>query len=91
LEFGELWGSLGSSVPGSFGDLWGALGSFGELGELWVALGSSGKHFWEVLKRGLFCKAGTEPCHKKCAQGTFWKKCGAVPTPGGTYLIFARS
>jgi hypothetical protein len=43
---------------------------------------------WGVLKRVSFCKAGTEPCHKKCAQGTLWKKCGAVPTPGGDLFDF---
>ena len=26
--------------------------------------------------------------HKKCVRGTFWKKLGAGPTPGETYLIF---
>ena len=44
-----------------------------------------------VLKGSSFCKSGPEACHKKCVQGTFWKKCGAVPTPGVTYLIFAGS
>ena len=35
--------------------------------------------------------SGPETCHNKCAQGTFWKKCGAGPTPGGTYLICGGS
>ena len=44
--------------------------------------------FCRVLKGRSFCKAGPGTCHKECAQGTFWKKLGAGPTPGGTYLIF---
>ena len=44
--------------------------------------------FCRILKGKSFCKAGPGTCHKKCAQGTFWKKLGAGPTPGDTYLIF---
>ena len=51
--------------------------------------GSSG--FRRLLEVRSFRKAGPETCHKKCAQGTFWKKWVAGPAPGGTYLIFVGS
>ena len=47
--------------------------------------------FCGVLKGSSFSKSGPEACHKKCVQGTFWKKWGAGPTPGGTYWIFVGS
>ena len=47
--------------------------------------------FCRVLEGRSFCSSGPETCHKKCAQGTFGKKWGAVPRPGGTYLVFVGS
>ena len=47
--------------------------------------------FCKVLGGRSFCKASPETCHKKCFQGAFWKKWGAGPRPGVTYLIFVGS
>ena len=47
--------------------------------------------FCLVMKGMSFCMSGPETCHKKCAQGTFWKKWGAGTTPLGTYLIYVGS
>ena len=63
-----------------FGKVWGRSNTWGNFFE-----------FARVLKRRSFCRSGPEACHKKCAQGTFWKKRGAGPRPGGTYLIFVGS
>ena len=38
--------------------------------------------FCRVLKGSSFCRSGPEACDKTCAQGAFWKKCGAGPRPG---------
>jgi len=46
--------------------------------------------FARALKRRSFCRSGPEACHKKCAQGTFWKKRGAGPRPGGDLSDFCR-
>ena len=47
--------------------------------------------FCMVSEGRSFCRSDTEACHKKCAQEAFWKKWGAGPRPGGSYLIFVGS
>ena len=47
--------------------------------------------FCRVLRGNSFCQAGPETCHKKCVQRTCWKKWGAGPRPGRTYLILVGS